>query len=126
MRRYRLIYLGRIPSNGSRKDKHRIRLALHRQLVNLWKSTSISVQAYPAEKHVGGFFFVPLVPERHLINPLVHHRVHLDVLLLKPRLRGVLSQGTKSCNFEAGFGMLSPTWYEFCSAGDQKVRRRFP
>lgn len=93
MRSFRLIYLGKIPSNGSSKDKHKIRLVLHRQLVNLWKSTSISIQAYPAEKHVGGFFLVPFVARGSEVSTLIHNRVELDILMLKPRPRGVISQG---------------------------------
>ena len=92
MRTFRLFYLGKIPSNGNPKQKHRIRRVLHPQLQNFWKSSSIPIQAYPAERQVGNFFFVPIIPEKAPLNP-TRFKVRLDILMLKPQPTGVISQG---------------------------------
>jgi hypothetical protein len=61
--RFALLYDGPLSSNGSRDEKHQIRLALHAQLEKLWQRPPLS-QLPPGLVHimpVGAYEFVPLV-----------------------------------------------------------------
>jgi hypothetical protein len=97
--RFRLMYRGRLRSNGSREDKHGIRTALAPQLLDLSTRdplkglgkcfSSEPVEHYPyARRVVDGITFVPIVYEALFLI------ANLDILFLRPENPGkVVTQG---------------------------------
>jgi hypothetical protein len=101
--RFTLIYEGKLPSSGDAKHKHEIRLALHPQLKELWKThPALAVgrewivrpfEGDDSEERgilidqVGGHDFVSLV------HPDLALYAELDILVLRPEAPGaVISQ----------------------------------
>ena len=87
--RFRLTYTGPLAANGSLKQKHDIRRALHPQLSALWNQTPLSDHtdwlltiAKPTEisviQQVGPFRFASLVTSRLSLL------AELDILVLRP------------------------------------------
>jgi hypothetical protein len=94
---FRLLYEGRLPSNGSVAQKHAIRQALHPQLKELWEHEPLVtfaerwLKAEPEEegdlallRSVGDFEFAPLVStELALLT-------EIEIVLLKASSPGAL------------------------------------
>lgn len=96
---FRLFYRGPLKSNGSKEDKHAIRLALHSQIAKLWTEEPLShhqkyltKQTDPKEVDllyaVGTHTFACLVSERLKLY------AELDILFLRPQPPGqIISSG---------------------------------
>jgi hypothetical protein len=97
--RFRLMYRGKLKSNGSKQDKHDIRRQLapqihdlsHREPLSSWGACfgSEAVPCWPYAPHdVGGVKFIPIIfSGLHLI-------ARLDILFLRPEDPGkVVTQG---------------------------------
>lgn len=94
---FRLLYEGRLPSNGTPKEKQTIRRVLHPQLAELWRQPPLSELAslrHALEETAQGEGSVPLAMRRgaFLFVPVVTTRLrlvcHLDVLFLRPGAPG--------------------------------------
>lgn len=117
--RFYLNYRGRLPSNGSPKQKHDLRLRFHPQLVQLWNQTPLSgfvsyvgrkAEKEPAVRHddfsiieqVGQNFFAPLVTDK--LNLVCE----LSVTMLRPEQPGgVISGGDIDNRLKTLFDALS-------------------
>ncbi len=97
MMEFCLFYEGELPSNGDKRDKHKIRTCLAPQLKVLWnqeplnglwnKKQNDATSRNPLEKEIGGYTFIPLVTsELHL-----HAEISID--LLRPGRPGDLVHG---------------------------------
>jgi hypothetical protein len=96
---FRLFYRGPLRSNGSKNDKHAIRLALHSQLAKLWTEEPLSdyreylIKQTPSNEidllyTVGSHTFACLVSDRLKVH------AELDILFLRPQPPGqIISSG---------------------------------
>lgn len=97
--RFRLVYRGRLRANGSRADKHNIRLALAPQIEDLARREPLNslakcfgdapVEHYPhAPRSIDGVVFVPIIYEALRLI------AKIDILFLRPEDPGsVVTQG---------------------------------
>lgn len=92
---FRLTYRGRLKGNGNADEKHRIRQALHPQLVELWKQKPLidyhdllpsgkNEHQSPFIKRVQSYTFVPLV------NATAELIAEIDITFLRPEAPGTL------------------------------------
>jgi hypothetical protein len=94
---FRLVYRGPLRTNGSAKEKHAIRRALHPQLRDLWTRLPLSEMRWligdPSQEGLPsisllrpawGFMFAPLV------SPTVNLVAHLAVDFLRPQEPGMV------------------------------------
>lgn len=90
---FRLLYEGKIKTNGGPKEKHQIRKHFHPQLKELWQHPPLvdfkeELIDTPQSHHIniihqtGNFKFAPLVTKK------IHLVAELDILLLRPEEPG--------------------------------------
>lgn len=94
---FRLVYQGRLPSNGSAAQKHRIRQALHPQLKELWTHDPLATfaprwlttdevdgDAFTVLRTIDAFAFAPLICTELALF------AELEIVMLKPAAPGAL------------------------------------
>ena len=92
--RFRLHYRGKLKSNGSPKDKQKIRRAIHIQLADLWTQSPLAHQAeqflsienpyMSVLRRVGDWTFSAVVSKTHFLV------AELDIVLMRPEEPGAL------------------------------------
>jgi hypothetical protein len=87
---FTLVYQGRLPANGSPKEKQKIRRIFHSQLKELFKHTPYNLDPPPSRsiRRVGNYTFFPLVTERR------REIAELNIMMLRPEPSGyIVSKG---------------------------------
>ena len=92
-----LFYEGELPSNGDKRDKHKIRTCLAPQLLALWnqeplkglwkKKQNDAKSRNPLEKEIERYTFIPLVTSE------LHLNAEISIDLLRPGRPGDLVHG---------------------------------
>jgi hypothetical protein len=92
---FRLHYRGKLPSNGNREDKHRIREAIHLQLLELWARPPLAdhVEYLKPRTKPGDISLVfPAAGYNFscLVSQSWGYLAHLDITLLRPEPAGLI------------------------------------
>ncbi|MFI5588137.1 hypothetical protein ACIA5G_24000 [Amycolatopsis sp. NPDC051758] len=95
--RFTLTYTGRLPSSSDKKVKHEIRLKLHPQLQELWRThPALAVKQQWVDRNASesdaGVFLTEVADTDFatLVHP--HHKLYaeLDILVLRPEAPGAI------------------------------------